>query len=269
MASEQRDLLLDNLRRLRLPHAACNLDEHIKASQKLGHGHIDFLARLVEAEVLARNHTGTQKRIQQACFPEVLTLDGFDFKSQPAFDRKQLADLASLGFIDRCESVIFIGPSGVGKTHLAIALGVCACQAGYLVRFVRAYELLKSLYASLADDSLDELITEFAKPRLLIIDELGNSPRKPEHDYAGVLFELIARRHRRGTTVVTTNFGFDQWSTYLGAPMHVTPALDRLLEGAHIIIVPNDAPSFRDKRREGPGPLPKRRTASRKSSPRR
>jgi len=268
MASEQRDMLIKNLRRLHLAHAANDLDEHLKASQKLGHGHIDFLARIVEAEVLARNQTGTTKRIQQAQFPEICSLDEYDFKQQPCLDRKQILDISKLGFIDNCESVIFIGPSGVGKTHLAIGLGLCACQAGYQVRYVRAYELLKQLYASLADDTLEQLIAHYAKPHLLIIDELGNSPRKPEHDYAGVLFELVARRHRRGAVIVTTNFGFNQWASYLGVPMHVTLALDRLLEAAHIITFPPEAKSYREQRERGAGPLPGPRTRRRKSPPR-
>jgi len=268
MASEQLELLVGNLRRLNLAHAANNLDEHIKASQKLGHGLIDFLSRIVEAEVLARNLTGTTKRIQQAQFPEICTIDGYDFKQQPSIDRKQLLDISKLGFIDNCESVIFIGPSGVGKTHLAIALGVCACQSGYQVRYVRAFDLLKQLYASLADDTLEQLVAQYAKPNLLIIDELGNSPRQSTHDYAGVLFELVARRHRRGAVIITTNFGFSEWANYLGAPMHVTPALDRLLEGAHIITFPTDAPSYRCQRERGAGPLPKTRARRRQSPPR-
>lgn len=203
--------------------------------------------------------------MDQADFPEICLMEEYDFKQQPALDRKAVMDLAELGFVDRCQPVLWIGPSGVGKTHLAIALGVRACQAGYRVRYVRAYELLRRLYASLADDTFEELLEEYAKPQVLILDELGNSPRKREHDYAGVFFELVARRHRRGTVILATNFGFDEWSQHLGSASQLTPAIDRLIEAAHIFTFPPDSPSYRASRKTAPGPLPpakKRRKTS-------
>ena len=154
MASEERDRLIENLKRLALRHAAQNLDEHLKQAASLKLGHLAFLARIAEAEVLARQETASDRRLRHAEFPEVCRVEDYDFKAQPSLDRKAVLDLCELGFVDRCEPVLWIGPSGVGKTHLAIALGVRACQANYKVRFVRAYPLLKRLYASLADDTL-------------------------------------------------------------------------------------------------------------------
>jgi DNA replication protein DnaC len=231
MASEERDRLIQNLKRLGLPHAANNLDEHLKQASSLKLGHLAFLARVMEAEVLARQQTRADRRMRYAEFPEVCRIEDYDFKQQPSLDRKTVLNLAELGFVDRCESVLWIGPSGVGKTHLAIALGVRACQANYSVRYVRAYPLLRHLYASLADDTLEEVLNELAKPDVLIIDELGNSPKKLENDLAGVFFELVARRYRRGVVILTTNLGFDQWPSVLGSPSQVTPAIDRLIEG--------------------------------------
>ena len=201
----------------------------------------------------------SDRRLRYAEFPEVCRIEDYDFKQQPCLDRKAVLNLAELGFVDRCESVLWIGPSGVGKTHLSIALGVRACEANYSVRFVRAYPLLRRLYASLADDTLEEALDELAKPDVLIIDELGNSPKKHEDDFAGVFFELVARRYRRGAIILTTNLGFDQWSSVLGSPSQVTPAIDRLIEGAHIITFPQDAESYRAKRKGGPGPLPSKK----------
>ena len=264
MATEERDRLIENLRRLALRHAAQNLDEHLQQAASLKLGHIGFLARIVESEVLARHQTATDRRLRYAELPEVCRLEGFDFKAQPCLDRKTVLDIFELGFVDRCESVIWIGPSGVGKTHLAIALGVRACQANYRVRFVRAYPMLKRLYASLADDTLEEVLTELAQPDVLIIDELGNSPRKQEEDFAGVFFELCARRYRRGAIVLTTNLGFDEWPSALGAPSQVTPAVDRLIEGAHILTFPPDAKSYRANRDKGPGPLPNKKGGRRR-----
>jgi DNA replication protein DnaC len=256
MASEEMDRLIAHLKRLGLAHAARNLDEHLQQAAALKLSGLALLARIAEAEVLARNDRAAGLRITQAEFPEVCRLEEYDFKKQPSLNRNQVLEIAELAFVDKKQPVLWIGPSGVGKTHLAIALGVRACQAGYRVRFFRAYHLLTRLYASLADDTLELVLDELCKPDLIIVDELGNSPRKREHDFAGVFFELVARRHRRGAVVLTTNLGFDQWPEALGSPSQVTPALDRLLEGAHIITFPKDAPSFRATRTEPPKPLP-------------
>lgn len=259
MASDELDRLLQHLKRLHLRHAAENLDEHLRQTAQLKLGHLAFLARIAEAEVLARQQTAMDRRLGYAQFPEVCRIEDYDFKEQPSLDRKTVLDLAELSFLDRCESVIWIGPSGVGKTHLAIGLGVRACQAGYKVRFERAYTLLRRLYASLADDTLEEVLAELTEPNLLIIDELGNSSRRAEDEFAGVFFELVTRRYRRGSIVVTSNLGFDEWPSALGSPFQVTPAVDRLIDGARIFTFPKDAPSHRAKRQAGPGPLPPKR----------
>lgn len=268
MASDEREQLIEHLKRLHLRHAAQNLDEHLRQAAQLKLGHLGLLARIAEAEVLARHQTAVDRRLGAADFPELLKLEDYDFKRQPALDRKQVLDLAELGFVDRAESVIWIGPSGVGKTHLSIGLGIRACQANYPVRFVRAYPLLRRLYAALADDTLEEVLFELCQPAVLIIDELGNTTRKEDHDYAGVFFELVARRYRRGSIVLSTNLGFEQWPTALGSAPQVTPAIDRLIDGAHIITFPPDTPSYRAQRTQGPGPLPpERRRRSRPSAP--
>jgi DNA replication protein DnaC len=259
MASEEMDRLIAHLKRLGLAHAARNLDEHLQQAAALKLSGLALLARIAEAEVLARNERSASLRISQAEFPEICRLEDYDFKKQPSLNRSQVFDLAELAFVDKKQPVLWIGPSGVGKTHLAIALGVRACQAGYRVRFFRAYHLLTRLYASLADDTLELVLDEMCKPDLLIVDELGNSPRKREQDFAGIFFELVARRHRRGAVALTTNLGVDQWPDALGSPSQVTPALDRLLEGAHVITFPKDAPSFRATRSEPPEPLPPRK----------
>jgi len=256
MASEEMDRIIAHLKRLGLAHAAQNLDEHLQQAAQLKLSGLGLIARIAEAEVLARNERAAGLRITQAEFPEVCRLENYDFKKQPCLNRGQVLELAELAFVDKKQPVLWIGPSGVGKTHLAIALGVRACQAGYRVRFFRAYHLLTRLYASLADDTLEFALEELCKPDLVIVDELGNSPRKREHDFAGVFFELVARRHRRGAVVLTTNLGFDEWPGALGSPSQVTPALDRLLEGAHVITFPKDAPSYRATRTEPPEPLP-------------
>lgn len=269
MASEERDQLLQNLRRLQLRHAANRIDDLLREAAQLKLGHLGLLARVVDCEVLGRTETATNRRIQEAHFPEICRIDDYDFKEQPALDRKQILDLAELGFLDRCESIFLLGPSGVGKSHLAIGLGVRACAAGYRVRYVRTYDMLKSLVAGMADDTFDDLLEDHCRPALLILDEVGNHPANPmpaEHNFAGVFYEVVHQRHRHGSAILASNLGVNDWAAALGGPPGlVATALDRLLEGAHIIAFPPDAPSYRTRRERGPGPLPKphsRRRAS-------
>ena len=143
MASEDLDQLVANLKRLQLRHTANNLDALLREAAQLKLGHVGFLKRVVDHEVLQRTETATNRRIQEAGFPELCRIDDYDFKAQPSLDRKAILDLAELGFLDRCEAVFFLGPSGVGKSHLSIGLGARACAAGYDVLYMRAYDMLK------------------------------------------------------------------------------------------------------------------------------
>jgi DNA replication protein DnaC len=270
MASEERDNLLANLRRLQLRHAANNLDDLLRAAARLKLGHLGFLARVVENEVLARTETATNRRIREAHFPEICRIEDYDFKLQPCLDRKVILDLAELGFLDRCEAVFFLGPSGVGKSHLSISLGIRTCAAGYGVHYVRTYDMLKQLLASIADETFDDVLESYCRPALLILDEVGNHPANPvvaEHNFAGVFYEIVHQRHRHGSTILASNLGVNDWAAALGGPPGlVATALDRLLEGAHIIAFPPEAPSYRTSRKRGPGPLPGPRPRRRRDS---
>jgi len=259
MASEDLERLRHNLDVLRLRNMAEHLDTHLREAQRLALGHVGLLARVTDAEVLARREQGAQQRISRACFEEVLTLDGYDFKQQPSIDRRQIIDLAELGFLDRCEAVLLMGPSGVGKSHLATALGVKACENGYRVEYHRGPDLLPILHTAQADESLDELLEALVKPQLLILDELGAGPRKPDQDFGALFYELVGARHRRGAIIVVSNFRPTEWAQKLGNAPLVTAAVDRLLDGAHVISVPEDAPSYRANRKRGAGKLPPRR----------
>lgn len=259
MASEDLERLRRNLEILRLRHMVEHLDEHLREAKRLNLGHVGFIARATDAEVLARSEKGAQQRIARACFEEVVALDAFDFKKQPTIDRRQIMDLAELGFLDRCEAVMFVGPSGVGKSHLATALGVRACECGYRVEYHRAPELFPILHAAMADDSLDELLEALGKPQLVIVDELGAGSRKPEQDFGALFYELVGSRHRRGSLLIVSNFEVTDWAKKLGNAPLVTAAVDRLLDGAHVVTIPPDAPSYRARRRRNPGPLPRRR----------
>jgi DNA replication protein DnaC len=270
MASEERDQLLVNLRRLHLRHSANRIDDLLRDAAQLKLGHLGFLGRLLETEVLGRTETATNRRIHEAHFPEICRIEDYDFKVQPSLDRKVILDLAELGFLDRCESIFFLGPSGVGKSHLSIGLGLRACAAGYRVLYVRTYDMLRRLLASMADETFDDLLAHHCRPDLLILDEVGNHPANPvlaEQNFAGVFYEIVHQRHRRGSTILVSNLGVNDWAAALGGPPGlVATALDRLLEGAHIISFPPDAPSYRTKRERGPGPLPNPRPHRRAGS---
>jgi DNA replication protein DnaC len=261
MASEERDQLLANLRRLQLRHAANRIDDLVREAAQLKLGHLGFLARVVETEVLGRTETATNRRIQEAHFPQPWRIEDYDFKEQPCLDRKVILDLAELGFLDRCESVFFLGPSGVGKSHLSVGLGMRACAAGYRVLYVRTYDMLKDLLASMADETFDNLLEDHCRPDLLILDEVGNHPDNTvltERNFAGVFYEVVHQRYRHGSAILASNLGVNDWAAALGgSPGLVATALDRLLEGAHIIAFPPDAQSHRARSERGPGPLPK------------
>jgi DNA replication protein DnaC len=268
MASEERDQLLTNLRRLQLRHAANRIDDLLRDAAHLKLGHLGFLARVVDCEVLGRTETATNRRIQEAHFREIFRIEDYDFKEQPSLDRKTILDLAELGFLDRCESIFFLGPSAVGKTHLSIGLGMRACAAGYRVRYVRTYDMLQTLLAALADDTFEDGLEEYCRPDLLILDEVGNHPAHPvqaERNFAGVFYEIVHQRHRHGSAILASNLGVNEWAAALGGPPGlVATALDRLLEGAHILAFPPDAESHRPKQERGPGPLPKLRPRRRR-----
>jgi len=270
MASEERDQLLANLRRLQLRHAANRIDDLLREAAQLKLGHLGFLARVAETEVLRRTETATNRRIQEADFPQPWRIEDYDFKEQPSLDRKLILDLAELGFLDRCEAVFFLGPSGVGKSHLSVGLGMRACAAGYRVRYVRAYDMLKDLRAAMADETFDDLLEDHCRPNLLILDEVGNHPENAilaERDFAGVFYEVVHQRYRHGSVILASNLGVDAWAAALGGPPGlVATALDRLLEGAHIIAFPPDAESHRARSERGPGPLPKARLHRRNGS---
>lgn len=259
MASEDLDRLRQNLNTLGLTHVAEHLDSYLREAKRLKLGHVGFMVQVTDAEVLARTERGARQRISQACFEEIVTLDGFLFEKQPTIDRRQVMDLAELGFIDRCEAVLIMGPSGVGKSHLATALGIRACEAGYRVEYHRASELFPILHTALADESLDDLLEALGRPHVMIIDELGAGPRKPDQDFGALFYELVVARHRHGSFIIVSNFDPTDWANKLDNEPLVAAAVDRLLDGAHVISVPKDAPSFRAKRDRGAGRLPRRR----------
>lgn len=191
----------------------------------------DFLNRLLEQEVLSKIDRSINRRIQMAGFPMIKRLDEFDFSFQPQLDEKRIKELAGLDFLDQSKNVIFLGPPGVGKTHLAISLGISACQMRKRVLFYTAEQLTQQLAAAEISNSLQKTLIDLARLDLLIIDELGYLELSKKT--ATLFFQLIAKRYEQGSIIITTNKPFEEWGEIFQDDVVASAILDRLLHHCH------------------------------------
>lgn len=206
-----------------------------------GLDHIQFLLRLIELELIDRERRMVERRIKAAKFPTPKSLDSFDFKAIPALNKVQVLDLARCGWIERRENVIALGPSGTGKTHIALGLGLAACQKGLPVRFITAAALVHELIEARDEKRLLRLQKQMLTPKLLIIDELGFVPLSKTG--AELLFELISQRYERSSTLITSNLPFEEWTETFNSERLTGALLDRLTH--HVSILEMNGESFR------------------------
>jgi DNA replication protein DnaC len=211
----------------------------------------DFLEAVLGAERSARTERVRQTLLKLATLPAVKTLEGYDFGFATGAPKTQIQELAALSFIERTENVVLLGPSGVGKSHLAIALGYRAVMAGIKTRFITAADLMIQLAAAKAQGRLKEYFNRaVVGPRLLIVDELGYLPFG--RDEANLFFNVVARRYEHGSMILTSNLPFTQWATALADDQTLTAAmLDRLLHHAHIVQISGESYRLKDKRKAG------------------
>ena len=212
-----------------------------------GLDHCTFLLRLAELEVIERNKNLVERRIKEAQFPALKRLDGFDFEAIPALDKEAILELARCNYIARRENVIAIGSHGTGKTHIAVALGLAACEKGLSVGFTTAASLVRALVEAENERRLTRLKHRLAGYQLLIIDELGYVPLSQSG--GELLFEMVGQRCERGATMITSNLPIDQWTRVFGCERLTAALLDRLTYQVHLLDMHGE--SFRMKHAKG------------------
>jgi DNA replication protein DnaC len=218
------------------------LDEELANAEKRQLSYSGFLTRLLRAQWHYRQETALTWRIKQSRIPEQWTLESFPFKKQPGIKRRQMQGFAELEFIGRAENIVFIGPTGVGKTGLASGLLLKALQNGYRGLFIRAQDLFDEMYASLADRSSRKLLDRLIRVDLLLIDEMGYLNLRPEQ--TNIFFKLMEERYRRKATIITTNLEYDEWHNFLGNKALCEALLSRLRHQCHTVRI--DGPSLRE-----------------------
>ena len=239
MSDAPQILLNHRLKSLRLPTVLREYGKLAKQAAAEGLDHVQFLARLIELEMIDRERRMIERRIKAAKFPAIKSLDSFDFKAIPALNKMQVLELARCEWIERRENVIALGPSGTGKTHIALGLGLSACQKGLSVGFVTAAALVHELMEARDERRLLRLQKQMVSQKLLIIDELGFVPLSKTG--AELLFELISQRYERGATLITSNLPFDEWTETFGSERLTGALLDRLTHHVNILEINGDS----------------------------
>ena len=243
-------LLEHHLKALRLPTI---LREYDKVAQQCAAEDIDyprFLLRITELELLDRERRATERRIRQAKFPVLKSLDSFDFLAIPSSNKAMVLELARSEFIVRRENALLLGNSGTGKTHIALALGLAACQKGYRVRFTTAAAMVHELIEAKDEKRLLRYQKQMAAYELLIVDELGFVPLSKTG--AELLFEVFSQRYERGSTMVTSNLPFQEWTEILGSERLTGALLDRLTHHVHILEMNGDSFRLKQSRKKRP-----------------
>src|SRR3972149_3266003 len=241
--------LVNLLDKLRMDHLEAQLDAVCEQAAQHSVDYKTFLAQALQTEWQGRYQRGIEARLRQARLPWIKTLDQFDFDFQPSLDRRQVRELAGLSFVERAHNVIILGPPGVGKTHLAIGLGVKAVEAGYSVLFLTLEALMARLTKAFHENRLERSLQQLVYPKVLIIDEIGYLPLSNLE--ASLFFRLVARRYERASPIITSKQSYLDWGEVFNDPVVATAILDRLLHYSTTLNIKGESYRIKEKRRAG------------------
>jgi DNA replication protein DnaC len=241
--------LVGLLEKMKMEHLAAQLETVCEQASKRDLGYQEFLSEALAAEWQGRHLKSVDSRLQQARFPWIKTLEQFDFGFQPSLDRKVIRELAGLGFVERAENVILLGPPGTGKTHLSIALAVKAVEAGHRVLFLTVEKLMTSLARAQQENRLERQLQQFVYPKVLILDEMGYLPMS--RNEASLFFRLLTRRYERASLILTSNKSFVDWGEIFQDQVLATAILDRLLHHATTLNIKGESYRLKEKRKAG------------------
>jgi len=239
--------LQDKLRKLHFSGIIKTADMRIEQAIREKLSYQEFLEILINDELMNRTNNGNQRRMQQAKFPQIKTMEEFNFNYQPSINRQTIYHLGACEFIRKKENIAFIGPPGTGKTHLAISIGAKAVVQGYSVIFITLNDMLEDLYMSRADNSFAQRLKSTLNADLLIIDELGL--KKLNQTSVDDFYEVIAKRYEQRSTIITSNKTFEEWGRILFDPVLATAILDRFVHHCNFIVINGE--SYRMREREG------------------
>src|SRR5438105_3053278 len=232
-------------RALKAPSLAASVERLADRARAEGWSHEEFLAACLEREVAARQDHGGEARIKAARFPARKSLEDFDFDHQRLLKREVIAHLGTLDFVDAKENVVFLGPPGTGKTHLATGIGMRACQAGHRVAFATAAEWVARLGDAHAAGRLHDELTRLGRYPLLVIDEVGYIPFEAEA--ANLFFQLVSSRYERASMIVTSNKPFGRWGEVFGDATVAAAMIDRLVHHAEVVSLKGDSYRLKDR----------------------
>jgi DNA replication protein DnaC len=233
------DDLVRLLKKLHLSGVLQSLELRTKQASDDNLAMSEFLLRLLTDEVERREAKQLTARLRRASFEHAKTIEDFDFVFNPSVPKTKVLELATCAFVERNENVLIIGPTGVGKSHLAQALGHRACRDGRQVLYLGAHELLLQLRAARADASFEKRLSKFTSPDVLIIDDLGLRGLNP--DESGDLYEVVRQRYAIKSTIITSNRAIEEWAPIFGNALLASAAMDRLLHDAHVLIITGDS----------------------------